>query len=83
MRSAAELRHFTCLSGHWSLHIASRHLSRAAGEVAALAAGGGLFEHRSSGLAGEPHYPLPGLKARPLPEGIGVYAFFFTLPKGG
>ena len=46
----------------------TRHLSRAAGEVAALAAGGGLFEHRS-GLAGKPHYPLPGLKARPLPEG--------------
>ena len=50
----------------------TRHLSRAAGEVAALAAGGGLFEH-GNGLAGKPHYPLPGLKARPLPEGIGVY----------
>ena len=34
----------------------------------ALAAEGGLVEHRS-GLACKPHYPLPGLKARPLPEG--------------
>ena len=41
--------------------------ARAAGEVAALAAGGGLVEHRS-GLAGKPYYPLPGLKARPLPD---------------